>query len=534
MELADYIIIGSGCTGAIAAETLCSSGKKVVLIDTGIETETENSSNTDFISKRLNDTKQSDYFLGEQFEVLQENKNPNIPQITPQRSYINRLTDDFLPVKTSNFFPVESLALGGLGNSWGLGSYTFSAAEIKKCGLDEQEMNQAYAWVAKKIGISGVQQDDASVFCHNNIIELQNTINLNPAANDLYNRYKKHKEAINKKQLYMGRPSLAILTEDKDHRKAYSYNDTDFYDNPGDSTFRPPILIHQLIQQGKLEYKPGWLVRSFVENEQGVEVKCQHIKTEEQHSFFAKKLIIAASTLSTARIVLRSMNPSAELPVLCNAYTYMPMVYLPYLGKQHTGPLCGLAQLAMFYDINQDQSEIAMASVYNYRSLLNFRILKQMPLNYADGGKFLQLLLPTLFIAGIFHPASYQQGNHIRLTPANTKVGDILETNYTYSGSEQNQITETEKQYARAFFKLNCFVLKKLRTATGGSIHYAGALPFSEREEPFRLAPDGRLYGTKNVYVADGSGFTYLPGKGLTLSLMANAHIVAKNIQSHA
>jgi hypothetical protein len=37
------------------------------------------------------------------------------------------------------------------------------------------------------------------------------------------------------------------------------------------------------------------------------------------------------------------------------------------------------------------------------------------------------------------------------------------------------------------------------------------------------------LGGTKNVFVADGSGFKYLPAKGLTLTLMANAHLVALN-----
>jgi choline dehydrogenase-like flavoprotein len=77
---------------------------------------------------------------------------------------------------------------------------------------------------------------------------------------------------------------------------------------------------------------------------------------------------------------------------------------------------------------------------------------------------------------------------------------------------------------------LNCTILKKLRTPIGGSIHYAGSLPFSNTEELYRLAPNGKLYGTKNIYIADASGFSYLPGKGLTLSLMANAHLVAKNI----
>jgi choline dehydrogenase-like flavoprotein len=43
------------------------------------------------------------------------------------------------------------------------------------------------------------------------------------------------------------------------------------------------------------------------------------------------------------------------------------------------------------------------------------------------------------------------------------------------------------------------------------------------------LRPDGKLHGAKRVYVADGSGFNYLPAKGLTFTIMANAHLAAAN-----
>ena len=77
---------------------------------------------------------------------------------------------------------------------------------------------------------------------------------------------------------------------------------------------------------------------------------------------------------------------------------------------------------------------------------------------------------------------------------------------------------------------LGCYALSKIDPGHGSSIHYAGTLPFSEKEGMFTLAKDGRLHGSKSVYVADGSGFRFLPAKGLTLSLMANAHAVAKGL----
>ncbi len=181
----------------------------------------------------------------------------------------------------------------------------------------------------------------------------------------------------------------------------------------------------------------------------------------------------------------------------------------------------------MFYDKYGDHSDVTMASIYNYRSLLNFRILKQMPLNIKDGERFLKLILPSLFIAGIFHPASYNSLNYIKLNKADTITNDQLETHYEYSNSELSEYARNEKIISSSFKKLKCIPLKKVRTPLGGSIHYSGSLPFKTNNEKLSINPNGKLGGFNQIYVADGSGISYLPGKGLTLTLMANAHHVA-------
>jgi choline dehydrogenase-like flavoprotein len=157
-----------------------------------------------------------------------------------------------------------------------------------------------------------------------------------------------------------------------------------------------------------------------------------------------------------------------------------------------------------------------------------------MPLNCADGLKMLRLLVPGLFIAGIFHPAHYNFENYIQLKKSDAGfTKDTLYTHYTYSFTEEIKIKDTEKQITKGISSLNCTVLKKIRTLTGASIHYAGTLPFSKTEQRFSVSPQGKLYNTKNVFVADGSGFMFLPGKGLTLSLMAYAHFVAEKTMQH-
>lgn len=528
MEVIDFIIIGSGCTGAMAAETLCQTNQKVLMLDVGFECENPILSNKSFIEKRKLDIQQGDYFLGRNLEALSQATHLNIPQETAQRKFMTDHTDKLIPIESNSFFPVESLALGGLGNGWGLGSYVFSENELKKTGLPVYEMQEAYKFVAQNIGISGEKEDDASQFCHGNQIDLQSPTKLNPAAESLFNRYTKNSSKFLQKNIFLGRPSLALLSKPLGDRGAYEYKDLDFYENENEAAYRPSITIKKLVKMGKLQYKAGHMVLKFEEKETFTKIECLHLDSNEIVFFYTKKLILATGALQTSRLVLRSLNSTQKLPVLCNAYTYMPMVYLPFLGQANNGPMSGLAQLAMFYDEKQNHESVAMASMYNYRSLLNFRILRQLPLNYSDGMKFLKHLIPALFVAGVFHPANYQNQNFIQLQKADSITGDCLKTHYTYKNEEAKMIKKTEKAYSKAFFALNCLILKKVRTATGGSIHYAGTLPFSDTEKPFHLSPSGKLYGTKRVFVADGSGIKFLPGKGLTLTLMANAHRIVK------
>ena len=100
---------------------------------------------------------------------------------------------------------------------------------------------------------------------------------------------------------------------------------------------------------------------------------------------------------------------------------------------------------------------------------------------------------------------------------------------YILSDDEERANVQREGKLKSGLRSLGCYPLKTIHTPHGGSIHYAGTLPFDETQKPFTLSPQGRLAGTKTVFVADGSGFRYLPAKGLTLTLMANAHQVAQH-----
>jgi hypothetical protein len=528
---ADFIVVGSGCTGAMAAQTLAEAGETILILDGGITDAhyQQLQPQKNFSELRKTDEEQHHYLLGDKFESLPDNEFGTGAQLTPARQFLIQDVDKFLPLQGENFSPMESLALGGLGGGWGLGCCVFSENELKLAGLPAEKMNSAYQVIADRIGINA-ENDDARKFTAAHIQHTQRTPPLDPTAETLLKKYQSKKTILNQKGFFLGRPALALLTEEKNNRQPTALRDMDFYDDKEKAAYRPAITIAELRRKPNVSYQSGWMVLSFSEEENAVHVHALHLETKEKKIFSCKKLILAPGVLGTARIVLRSSkNSEKKLPFLCNPYTYLPCIVPSRLGKKMPEQNSGFAQLSLFHDADGKQTDIAMASIYTYRALMLFRLLRETPLNFKDGRIFMQHLLPALIIAGIHHPENYAESRFLQLVKDDSSpTGDHLHVEYEKMNARES-IAAREKKYISALRKLGAYALRKVQPENGASIHYAGVLPFSETEKEFTLSPSGKLHGTKNVFVADGSGFKFLPAKGLTLSLMANAHLVAEN-----
>jgi hypothetical protein len=528
----DYIVVGSGATGAIAAYSLAESGVNVAVLDVGVEDEAYKNSipDKDFISIRKEESQQHNYFLGKNFEGIPWDTIKVGSQLTPPRNFLTRLSDQLIPFSSDSFKPMESMAKGGLGGGWGLGCYMFSRADLDAIGLKEDEMRNAYQAVADHIGISGAK-DDGAPYCLQDLENIQPASKLEKNLSDIFSAYNNKKENLNKRGVFVGRTGLALLTEDKDGRSGLKYKDMDFWTDRDGSGYRSWMTIDQLSKRPNFSYHKNCLVLRFKEHAEGVDVIVKRTDTKEEQIFTCKKLILSPGVLGTARIVIRSFDHQKEqLPVICNPYSYIPCVQWRMLGKEIERQKTGFGQLMLFLDENKDNFDVGSVALFSYRSLLLFKLIKETPLNFADSRIIMQYLQSSFTIAGMHHPERPSASKFIRMEKnEHSFTGDILTGQYILSEKEKNINLQREQKIKSVLKSLGCLPLKTVHTPEGGSIHYAGTLPFNTNGEKFGLYPDGKLAGTKNVFVADGSGFNYLPAKGLTFTLMANAYNVAKN-----
>lgn len=532
----DYIVVGSGATGAMAAQTLVESGVRVAVLDVGERDEVYAPliPDQDFDTLRRQDPGQHRYLLGDAFEGVPWETTKVGSQLTPPRGFLTRNADRFLRFDSDTLKPMESLARGGLGGGWGLGCYLYSTAELGAAGLDEARMLEAYDVVSARIGVSGTR-DDAAPYCLRDLRHVQPSIALEANSAAVYQAYQRRKGAMNARRLFVGRQLQAVLSADLPGRSATRYRDMEYWSDRDRSEYRSWMTIDALQKAPNFAYHDRCLALRFSEGPAGVTVHVLRTDTGETQAFTARKLVLSPGPLGTARIVSRSLGSGGEsLPFICNPYCYIPCLQWRRLGSEPQRLRSGLGQLVMFLDERADNFDVGMAVLFSYRSLLLFKLMKETPLNFADARVVMQYLQSAFIIAGIHHPEKPSPSKFVRLQPSvDSPTGDMLTGQYTLSDGERAANLRREGLLKWGLRTLGCQPLRTLRVPHGGSIHYAGTLPFDPSGRPFTLGRNGLLSGTRSVYVADGSGFRYLPAKGITFTLMANAHCVAREALRH-
>lgn len=520
----DAMVIGSGPAGVNAATPLVEAGWNVAMVDYGNQDTTYASliPRSSFSSLRRGDASQHRYFLGDRFEGLPTGGARVGAQLTPPRQYVHADVSRLMPVVSDTFSAMESLARGGLGNAWGAGAFGFSPDELAEAGLSSGALDIHYERVCERIGISGARDDLLPYF--GDCQSLMPAIELDSNAQQVLSRYNFHRRRLRASGFHLGHTRLAVCTRPMRDRGAYGYHDMDFWADFDRSVYRPRWTLDELLRRPNFRYVDRRLALSFRETSDGlVQTTFDRADDARSETMQARLLILAAGTLSTTRIVLRSLGRYRHpVPLLCNPYTYVPVVNLHSLGRPARDERSSLAQLTAIY-APPGGGDLVQTQFYSYRSLLTFKLLKDVPLGTSNSLRVMRLLMSALGILGINHADRPSTDKYCLLLPGDEARLDRLQIEYQRSAEELALEAKHERAVTRCFRKLGCWALKRVSPGNGSSIHYAGTLPINGADRDLACDTDCRLRATRRVYLADGSVFRFLPAKGLTLSIMANA-----------
>lgn len=518
MTFFDTIIVGSGPAGVSAAYQLRSP--RTLLLDVGNIAASSSLPPGNIYDIRRESADLFEPLIGERFQALHNIERSYLsPKLKgPLMRFVTDAPEGAGVADSKEFDAVVSFARGGLANAWGAGVYRYTDRDLRGFPISSSELAPFYDALTRHIGIAGESDDLSSWF--GSTTALMAPLPLNEISADLMKRYAKKRSLFHRRHIRMGRPRVAILSEDHEGRTKHDATNREFFEPNISSIYHPGYTLDRLVEEKLVIYRSGFLVFRYEENESGVQVFARNVATGEVATFEGRALLLGAGTLGTTRIVLTSHDDyESRLPLLDNMVSYVPLINFARIGLALDTHGVASGQINVLYDGPLHEQPL-LAAFYGLAGPLRSDLVFELPLTIKGNLTAIKYLVPALAMLQLFYPDDASHGNFVQL-----QRDGRLSIHY-----HQRLGGAVERHLISAFRSIGYFSHSRLTKAMppGSSMHYAGTLPM--REHPvkrYETDRDGRLNGSRNVYAIDGSCFSSLPSKNHTFTIMANAMRIA-------
>ena len=529
-------IVGSGASGVHFALSLLRKGYDVLMLDVGRNgTEAVNRRDS-FVELKTKLSDPAAYFLGSDFSgVFFPDISSEYYGVPPNKSYI--FDDDVDGIQTSGFSPLRSFAQGGLAQAWTGGVYPFNDDELRDFPFPYKDLEPYYNEVAQRIGISGVR-DDLSRFMpvHKNLL---NPLNLDDHSALLLSVYERQKEFLNGKlNCYFGRSRIAALTEERDGRQSCSYLGRCLWGCPSEAFYTPSITLNDCKRFSNFRYVPGLYVSHFKFNDKRkiTSIVAKSLADNETQELGLDKLVLAAGTLSSSKIFLRSvLEGTGEIVklhgLMDNRQVLIPFINLKMIGRRFDPGTYQYHQIA--FGVEGDRpADYLHGLVTTLKTALVHPIIQKIPLDLRTATFLFRNLHAALGLVNLNFHDTRREDNFVTLDLADQNPTPTLAIKYRPRTDENAVIQNGLRKVKAALRKLKCIVPPGMIHVRpmGASVHYAGTIPMSRTNRSLTTSDYCQSHDFNNLYIVDGTTFPFLPAKNITFTLMANAVRVAERV----
>lgn len=508
--------------GANAAYPLVMAGLKVAILDGGISSQhnLEQDFQGSFEEIRRSRKDQHNLFLGYNLQGLATEKKDESHSLSiagGNRSYVVESTDKFLPIISNNIQILQSLAKGGLSETWGAACDILDGEELESIGIPKDKMNENYQEVITRIGISGESKE----------FKTQPSANLDKNARELLNAYEK-KQSLDNSNFKIKKPLLALVTKKFKGRKPVSYRDLEYSINAGNSIYRARFTVEELEKKKNFSYLSGKVVRKISKKRKNNLISAETFEGNLE-KYYSRYVIMAAGSINTVRILLESLNLyQVKVPFITKPHFIIPCLNLRTLGHKGDKERHSLCQLVIDDKLKIRGLGRSYSQIYSYKSLMLYKLAGYSPLPMPETLSLLSIFAPSLVLIDSRFPSFQNTQNGAFLVK--DKGRNVLRVENMPSHLK-NQEEKTLKKIKKLLLSLGVIPLKVVATPLGSSAHYAGGVPNTKNESfPLRVNDLGELAQIDNVYIADASTWKALPAKPPALTIMANANRIGKEV----
>lgn len=396
-----------------------------------------------------------------------------------ESSYVFNKTYQLLKIQ-SKIEIIQSLAKGGLSEIWDGICDFFLPSELERIGMSVGEIQKEYKDVAKRIKLK-----------YRLPLEFHSRLILQAAKN------KQSKESI-------------------------------VYKLPSAATYYSRLSIDELKKFRNFTYIPNQLVYNVRDTEKFVEIQSYFIDSNVKNVVRANFLILAAGSINTTRILMRSLNLfNYKASFLTKAHYIIVCLHLRTVFKKKNIKQLKIGQIGISSREIHNGVSAFFIQLYRFNTLAIEKALEYIPLPKIITSKLFAIIAPSLMIADVRFPAFESKSKWCKLKKVNNGK-DVLIISFQESKEEVEGHRSQLKVITQKLRTLGLFSIKTVDDYV--TAHYGGGVPFQDTPGKLSVDKNSKLHQANRIYVADSSSWRALPAKSPTLTIMANASRVGKNV----
>jgi choline dehydrogenase-like flavoprotein len=520
-----FYIIGSGPSGVSAAIPLLKKGYEVTMLDSGLDLEPERAK----VVKRMKKMNKNQWTV-ESIRTIKENMNGTFKGVDKKFVYGSDFpyygVNHYQPIKLVNAKMLRSLAKGGFSNVWGAGIFPVMERDIGNWPVSYQELKDNYQSVLSFMPHAGDEESgDEGTIYGSGRQDFKKCAQVLSFLADL----RDNQNALHTEGISYHIPRLAVDFKKQVGRPGCVYCGLCLYGCPYGLVYSSSGTVNKMIESySRFHYVKNILVERIEEQNKTVKIFARRLFGSEKIIFSATRVFIATGPVSTARIMLRSLE-AYDRPLIIRHSDQFQIPFIRYRSEKNVvrEELHTLNQLSIQIFDKQICKDTVLLQMFAYNDLY-LNVLKRIAGPLAP---FLNIPIENMLGRLLMFKVYLHSDVSSHIT-AILEKGD--EGPFILEGHEE---PETKKIAKNVVSKLNknkkylkgfTFPLLMRKGIPGTGNHSGCSFPMKKKPSEFESDLLGRPYGFNKVHIVDSTVLPTIPASTITFTIMANAHRIAK------
>jgi choline dehydrogenase-like flavoprotein len=524
-----YYIIGSGPSGVSCAYALLRQGRKVTLLDAGMELEPARSRQL----VELQSIPPEQWGQGER-AFLKEGMGADTRGIPVKLAYGSdypyRGVAGATEIQLEQASVATSYAQGGFSNVWGSAVLPYRQSDMEDWPIEENKLARHYRSVFEFMPLTARRDGLEKQFPL--YAQSYEPLQMSRQAAAMLRDLDRHASRLAGKGVQYGAARIAVHARQNGHDCAQC--GLCMYGCPYQLIYSTRTTLRQLQQNPDFHYVSGFHATRVEEFGEQVKISGRSLPGQAHQSFMGERVYLACGFLETTALLLRSLDAyNRAIPASDSQYFLLPLLRFRGMAGVRTESLQTLAQL--FLEINDPTVSpyTVHLQTYTYNDLFAVAVRSAL----WGVGRVLPtagLLSRLLLFQGYLH--SSQSGRLTIELRRQSSEDDLLHVSAIEQPETRRQIGALIQKLFTMAGDLRAVPLpSQLRVgAPGRGFHGGGSLPM--RRQPQGLETDvfGRPAGLRRIHAVDSSIFPSIPATTITLTAMANAHRIGDEWEQYA